>query len=346
MTITTTTTTTTTAPSITPELLLKFAYSYPNLQNSWYLIAVATLTQLNLSEEIPKIFHFALRQQLLEFQNDSNLLTNEIMLKLAKDSISSSEKFLDIYQTGVKLPDVLIPHTYSEKLPLNYKYHQSKDIRQTQQSIVDQIREVLLKISMFSGLPKSINSLLILKSVTPTALTNSNSNSNINLPKRKNIVEPIEEKNITPNITPNMNVTDTIDGKISSESIIVDQIVTNLIEGSDYWNTIYSNKLNLRIKKEMLRTYPDLWYFVYHHIYGPLISFTEILSSQKTSFSLIACMIPQDVNSQLKGHLKGAINNGATKEEVNNVIQLVFDICDSLNQTQLWKDGKQSVPKL
>ena len=46
----------------------------------------------------------------------------------------------------------------------------------------------------------------------------------------------------------------------------------------------------------MLRAYPDLWYFVYHHIYGPLISFTEILSPQKTSFSLIACMIPQDVN--------------------------------------------------
>lgn len=340
--MTTTTATTTTNPSITPELLLKLAYSYPNLQNSWYLIAVATLTQLNLSEEIPKVFHFALRQQLLEFQNDSSLLTNETMLKLAEDSISSSERFPDIYQTGVKLPDVLIPHTYSEKLPLNYKYYQGKDIRQTQQSIVDQIREVLLKISMFSGLPKSINSLLILKSVTPTALTNSNTDTNISLPKRKNIVEPIEE-NTTTNT---QNVVDTIGGKISNGSIVVDQIVTNLIEGSEYWNTIYSNKLNIRIKKEMLRAYPDLWYFVYHHIYGPLISFTEILSPQKTSFSLIACMIPQDVNSQLKGHLKGAINNGATKEEVNNVIQLVFDICDSLNQTQLWKDGKQSVPKL
>ena len=89
----------------------------------------------------------------------------------------------------------MIPHTYSEKLP--YKYHQGKDIRQTQQSIVDQIREVLLKISMFSGLPKSINSLLILKSVTPTALTNSNTDTNISLPKRKNIVEPIEENTTT-----------------------------------------------------------------------------------------------------------------------------------------------------
>ena len=48
----------------------------------------------------------------------------------------------------------------------------------------------------------------------------------------------------------------------------------------------------------------------------------------------------------IESHLKGAINNGATKEEVNNVIQLVFDICDSLNQTQLWKDGKQSVPQI
>ena len=75
------------------------AYSYPNLQNSWYLIA-ATLTQLNLSEEIPKVFHFALRQQLLEFQNDSSLLTNETMLKLAEDSISSSERFLIFIKQG------------------------------------------------------------------------------------------------------------------------------------------------------------------------------------------------------------------------------------------------------
>ena len=62
---------------------------------------------------------------------------------------------------------------------------------------------------MFSGLPKSINSLLILKSVTPTALTNSNTDTNISLPKRKNIVEPIEE-NTTTNT---QNVVDTIGGK-------------------------------------------------------------------------------------------------------------------------------------
>ena len=99
--MTATTATTTTNPSITPELLLKLAYSYPNLQNSWYLIAVATLTQLNLSEEIPKVFHFALRQQLLEFQNDSSLLTNETMLKLAEDSISSSERFLIFIKPGL-----------------------------------------------------------------------------------------------------------------------------------------------------------------------------------------------------------------------------------------------------
>ena len=62
---------------------------------------MATLTQLNLSEEIPKVFHFALRQQLLEFQNDSSLLTNETMLKLAEDSISSSERFLIFIKPGL-----------------------------------------------------------------------------------------------------------------------------------------------------------------------------------------------------------------------------------------------------
>ena len=51
------------------------------------------IDSIKLIRRNPKVFHFALRQQLLEFQNDSSLLTNETMLKLAEDSISSSERF-------------------------------------------------------------------------------------------------------------------------------------------------------------------------------------------------------------------------------------------------------------
>ena len=54
----------------------------------------------------------------------------------------------------------------------------------------------------------------------------------------------------------------------------------------------------------MFTAYPDLWYFAYHHVYSPLLSFTDIISAKETS--MCCCLlIPQDVNPQLKGHLKG-----------------------------------------
>ena len=52
------------------------------------------------------------------------------------------------------------------------------------------------------------------------------------------------------------------------------------------------------------------------------------------------CLIPQDVNPQLKGHLKGALNNGGTKEELNDVRSLVFDLCDWKGGIT-WKGGKK-----
>jgi hypothetical protein len=39
---------------------------------------------------------------------------------------------------------------------------------------------------------------------------------------------------------------------------------------------------------------------------------------------VLACLIPQDVNPQLKGHLVGALNNGATEDEVKAVREVVI----------------------
>ena len=50
----------------------------------------------------------------------------------------------------------------------------------------------------------------------------------------------------------------------------------------------------------------------------------------ETSFVLIAGLVPQDVNPQLKGHLKGALNCGADVEEVRAVRRLVVSICEDV----------------
>ena len=120
---------------LTAERLVKLAYNYPNLHNSWYLIACAALTVINEPQEIPKVFHFALRQQLLEYSQEKSLLTDTYLLKLAQDSISSSERFKDFDAVGVKLPDLMIPFTYYNKLPVKFKFTKSEDIHHSQSAL-------------------------------------------------------------------------------------------------------------------------------------------------------------------------------------------------------------------
>ena len=55
---------------ITPEILYDLAYGYSDFKDTWYLYIISNLTELNLPEEIPKIVHFVLIQQLYEFDKD------------------------------------------------------------------------------------------------------------------------------------------------------------------------------------------------------------------------------------------------------------------------------------
>lgn len=44
---------------------------------------------------------------------------------------------------------------------------------------------------------------------------------------------------------------------------------------------------------------------------------------------------PQQVNPQLKGHLKGALNGGATLEQVRAVRNVAMKICERAGMTKL-----------
>ncbi|PSS02517.1 AhpD-like protein [Coniella lustricola] len=74
--------------------------------------------------------------------------------------------------------------------------------------------------------------------------------------------------------------------------------------------------------------------------YGYVLSPTTILSEAETSFVMIAGLIPQDVNPQLKGHLKGALNGGAGVAQVRAVRQVAIDVCEAAGMKVLSsKDG-------
>lgn len=332
---------------ITGERLVRLAYKYPSLQNSWFLIACACLSVLNQPEDIPKIYHFALRQQLLEFKNDASLLTNKYLIQLANDSISSSDKYVELSSIGIGLPEILIPYTYYQQLPLHFKFNKSSNIFEYQSLITLKFKEVILKISPLIGLPKAINCLNSLRFVIPSNFKNvDNSTSRTNLIKNNNISSSnIIEEDFDGTKFDNHEIFDTIDGPINLKSINNEVTLENLKNGSDLWNKIYSNNLNKKIKNQIYQSYPDLWYFIYQNVYSNILSYDKILSEKETSLIIVTSLIPQDVNPQLKGHLKGALNLGVSQEELIDLKSLVFDICDWVGGNY-WKGGKDSVAKL
>lgn len=100
--------------------------------------------------------------------------------------------------------------------------------------------------------------------------------------------------------------------------------------------------------------------------YGYGLSNVGVLSGVETSFVLIAGLIPQDVsipqsltlplflasllclvwfltwvvqvNPQLKGHLRGALNGGATVEEVRAVREVTIRICEAAGMRRIGED--------
>ncbi|PRT52738.1 hypothetical protein B9G98_00358 [Wickerhamiella sorbophila] len=95
--------------------------------------------------------------------------------------------------------------------------------------------------------------------------------------------------------------------------------------GESFFAKVYG-KITKRIHYQLHTAYPDLNWFIIKHEYGPLLSFTKILGAKETSLVVVASLVPQDVNPQLKGHLKGAVNNGSSVEEVNSVRDMAIEL--------------------
>lgn len=286
---------------ITPEILYDLAYGYSDFKDTWYLYIISNLTELNLPEEIPKIVHFVLIQQLYEFDKD---LEKDLILKIAKDCIISSKKYSELFKNGngeEELPDLEIPN-----ITQGLKYHTEKEIIKKQMEIIDLIREMLLKISMFVGMPKSINSFMILISNIPKNL--------FSLGYKRNAITK-----------ENSNGIDTINGKISQDSIHINSIMNDLFKGSEYFKDFYGDENSNDMRKNLISISSDLWYFINNHLYSSLLSFNDILDYKQTSLILISCIIPQDIpNSHIiEQYYQSAINFGSTIEELDNLKQLV-----------------------
>lgn len=143
----------------------------------------------------------------------------------------------------------------------------------------DKLRESILKTAALSGLPKCINAMMVLKDHTPA---------------------PVRAALGRPNRPPVCSW---------------DDYAGVQRRGREYWDKVYT-KISTRVEGQMASSYPDLWTYTIENVYSPLLSFNEVLTPAETSLIIVASLVPQDVNPQLKGHLKGAVNSGVPVEQV------------------------------
>ncbi|KAI0168120.1 AhpD-like protein [Pestalotiopsis sp. NC0098] len=173
-------------------------------------------------------------------------------------------------------------------------------------AISRRIREALIKTSAVGGLPKTINALLSLKQVTPAEL----------------IDEPGSSSSPT--------------GRLGD---IHDVPSSEILErGRVFFDKIYG-KIAKHVMGQMDRSGTEDLGLLARLEYGHVLSNTRVLSPTETSFVLIAGLIPQDVNPQLKGHLRGALNGGATVEQVRAVREVTMMISHATGMKRLAEDA-------
>ncbi|KAI9771879.1 MAG: hypothetical protein M1840_001649 [Geoglossum simile] len=173
-----------------------------------------------------------------------------------------------------------------------------------QLKVARRMREALVKSAAVGGLPKAINALLSLKSATQPSLLD---------PPATTFPSRTTESSTTP----------------PSHFFL---------RGQHFWDTTYG-KISHRVMSQLDNAgTPDLG-FTARLMYGYLLSDTNVLTPAESSFCLLAGLIPQDVNPQLKGHLKGALNNGATVDEVRAVRDVVIQMCEAAGMERLEVGG-------
>ncbi|EON63315.1 hypothetical protein W97_02542 [Coniosporium apollinis CBS 100218] len=206
-----------------------------------------------------------------------------------------------------------IPKVFSYALEHGVDAAHDKELGQKELAHAEQLRiarklrESLVKSAAIVGLPKTINALLSLKSATPPSLHD----------------EPMA-------YSPSARIVEVYD--MPSSQI--------LQRGQRFFDKVYG-KVSKRVMGQMDRSGTEDLGVVARLMYGYLLSNTRVLSPMESSFVLLAGLIPQDVNPQLKGHLKGALNNGATVEEVRAVREIVIRICEASGMKKLPDDAPQ-----
>lgn len=170
-----------------------------------------------------------------------------------------------------------------------------QEANQDQREVLDKINETVLKVGAIVGIPRSINALRYVKLSTPDSLL----------------------IHADPGVKDNCYIR----GKQVKRQEMGNK--GNLERGLAHWERTYG-KVSERIIQDLNSYYPDLWQFIVKNIYGDILSYDSIVDGPMTSLVVISSLIPMDVNPQLRGHLRSALNFGWNVATVNQVRQFAI----------------------
>ncbi|KAI8099341.1 AhpD-like protein [Halteromyces radiatus] len=156
--------------------------------------------------------------------------------------------------------------------------------------VVAKLRDAILKGFIAGGFPKTINGLQQLHKATPEAILDR-------LPK-----QPIRQEDTWEKVTAQRQ------------------------RGKKLFDTIYDRHTD-RVMNMMATSYPDLAQTAHYHLYGSVLSDTTTVSAKETSLIVVAGCFAQNLPSQLRGHAYGAVHNGASQQDLQQVYESVVVLC-------------------
>jgi alkylhydroperoxidase/carboxymuconolactone decarboxylase family protein YurZ len=75
---------------------------------------------------------------------------------------------------------------------------------------------------------------------------------------------------------------------------------------------------------------PDYAFVVRDLLYGRVFSFDKILDDLETGYVIVSTLIGIDCQYQLRNHMKGMLYNGATREELQDLLDLCLGLAKRL----------------
>ncbi|RDW63398.1 hypothetical protein BP6252_10943 [Coleophoma cylindrospora] len=91
--------------------------------------------------------------------------------------------------------------------------------------------------------------------------------------------------------------------------------------GMKYFENIYRNDMPAMLEPAD-RLFPDLRVLAVHIAYGTYISETKVLSPIETSMITIASLLPMDVPTQVKWHMRGLLRNSGSEADIRQALEL------------------------